>query len=112
MHEKKDGLVICDFDGVFNEGSPDLYYEGYYITFSNAGCELTVDEQHARIDEKWGSSHKVIIEYVLAEKPEAVADAIRTFEGFMEDIFAEKIKPIEGSIEMLGRLVAKYHLAL
>jgi len=110
--ERKDGLIICDFDGVFNEGSPDLYYEGYYIALNGAGCELSVDEQHARIDEKWGSSHKVIINYVMAEKPEYASDAIEIFEEFMESVFSERIQGVDGCVEMLGRLASKYVLAL
>jgi phosphoglycolate phosphatase-like HAD superfamily hydrolase len=110
--ERKDGLIICDFDGVFNEGSPDLYYEGYYIALNGAGCELSIDEQHARIDEKWGSSHKVIIKYVMAEKPEYASDAVEIFEDFMESVFTERIQGVDGSVEMLGRLASKYTLAL
>jgi phosphoglycolate phosphatase-like HAD superfamily hydrolase len=110
--ERKDGLIICDFDGVFNEGSPDLYYEGYYVALNGAECELSVDEQHARIDEKWGSSHKVIIDYAMAEKPEMAPDAVEIFEGFMESVFTERIKIVDGSVEMLGRLASKYTLAL
>lgn len=112
MSERKDGLIVCDFDGVFNEGSPDLYYEGYYITFNAVGCDLTVDEQHARIDARWGSSHPVIIEYVMSEKPEVIPDAVRIFEDYMESAFTEQIRPVKGSTEMLGRLVARYHIAL
>lgn len=112
MTENKDGLIIWDFDGVLNEGSPDLYYEGYYIALGAAECELSIEEQHARIDEKWGSSHKVIIDYVMAEKPENIPDAVEAFEDYMVRTFVERIQPVDGSTEMLGRLVAKYHLAL
>jgi phosphoglycolate phosphatase-like HAD superfamily hydrolase len=109
---QRDGLLILDFDGVLNEGSPDLYYEGYYTAFSGVGCVLSVAEQRRRIDEKWGASHRVIIAYVLQETPELIEGAIEIFEYFMQSAYTERIRPVSGSAEMLGRLVSKYHLAL
>ena len=112
MPERKDGLVVLDFDGVLNEGSPDLYYQGYHVAFSGVGCELTIDEQKTRIDEKWGSSHVIIINHVLQETQEYADDAKAIFEEYMESVFAEGIKDVSGSAEMLGRLASKYCLAL
>lgn len=118
MKKGKDGLAVFDFDGVFNTGSQPAYYDGYEIALNAVGSELTPEEQRLLIDDSWGSSHKVIIERVLASHPDfgsdpdLVSDAVDVFEDYMERMFAHRIEPVKGSSDMLGRLAGQYSLAL
>jgi phosphoglycolate phosphatase-like HAD superfamily hydrolase len=105
-------LIICDFDGVFNLNSMQAYYEVYSLTLKDIGSDLDDNDAKTKIDENWGSSHIEILAALTRNAPEQLNDAIRSYEGFLAEVFPELIKPVLGAPEMLGRMAVRYTFAL
>ncbi len=112
MTETKQGLLIFDFDGVFNVGSQKLYEESYLAALADSGAGLSYDEAISRIRLNWGSPHQAIIGELLLEQPELLPTTLKLYEQNLTTIFTEGIQEVPGCVETLGRLSTDYILAL
>lgn len=108
----KKELIIFDFDDTLNEGGTDVMLEGFRHALTEVGVDVTSDAETRVIADKWGSTHNTIIQELLKESPETVYDACKAYLDYIEENYIERVEPIEGSVQLLGRLASKHTLAL
>ncbi|MBX4197178.1 HAD family phosphatase [Candidatus Saccharibacteria bacterium] len=110
--EGRDGLIIFDFDGVFNQNSTEAYREVYFETLKDVGIELSEEEKQSRINSKWGSRSSEIVRELVKEHPELFPGAVKFSKKYLSEIFPKRLNPIPGTTELLGRLVTRFTLAI
>jgi len=106
-------LIIFDWDDVFTLGSKEAYLACFHQSLVQLGVRLAKKEEERRITLHWGNTDDIVLKELLREHPELVEKAARLYEeNLFGDTFANYLKLVPGSIELLNRLKGKYILTI
>lgn len=106
-------LIVFDWDDVFTLGSKEGYFACYHQALEELGVWLEPAEEHRRILEKWGQTHREELKELLKEHPKLLDRACEIYEQkLFGDVFVEHLSILPGTADFLARLSQKYTLAI
>lgn len=106
-------LVIFDWDDVFTLHSKEGYYACYHKTLAELGVHLNAREERKRILAKWSRSYREELGELLKENTDLLDKACEIYKRILfGGTFINKLRLVDGSIELLKRLSKKYTLCI
>lgn len=108
----KKELIVFDFDDTLNRGGTEVMLDGFRHALTEVGVDVTREAEMRVIADKWGSTHNTILQELLKESPETLYEACKAYQDYIDENYVERVEPISGSVQLLGRLASKHTLAL